>query len=511
MSASEIVAAAKSSGVLEDPEALVAFALGFKAATSPAEASSTKKAPPLLPSPPKLAQTYSEHHAGTVLLPSHVESALTEHEQEAAEMIRLLKTKPKPLVHNYKPEIQGCVFTGHTNTDMDSIGTAIACADLYGGIAARSSEINGETKFVMKRWGLEVPKAFEDKEIQSAVATAGVCLVDHNQTNQSPASLDCNTVRGIIDHHALQSNIATTNAAIFFDLRPWGSCCSIITHHYLSQNKPIPPKVAGVLLSGILSDTLNLQSPTTTVHDRKMLTVLAHTLGLGDREGINKLANEQFSAKSAALGDMTVYETYHGDAKNFGVTGKGGKTYKVYWGTCEFFGKTWLDFLLKKKSDIQYEMRAFKKEKGLDYIFFSMVDIQNLHTLVLVADSASMALANYAFTGKKTWDYKGEKFVYDSKPIDRLEEGTIDLGSYVSRKKTFVPPVSGSIGNKMWAAPAELCKPDPHHYAPVIHSCGMAGCRPKRLRLVNIGRMVLNARKLGMAMSICPKIPKASN
>jgi nanoRNase/pAp phosphatase (c-di-AMP/oligoRNAs hydrolase) len=69
---------------------------------------------------------------------------------------------------------------------------------------------------------------------------------------------------GIIDHHALQSKIVTTATPIFVDIRPWGSACSIIASLFIDHKRKISKSTAGLLLSGILSDTLNLQSPTTT-------------------------------------------------------------------------------------------------------------------------------------------------------------------------------------------------------------------------------------------------------
>ena len=149
---------------------------------------------------------------------------------------------------------------------------------------------------------------------------------------------------------------------------------------------------------------MNLQSPTTTDYDRKILSVLAHIAEVNGREDINKLANEQFNAKSNALLEMTCFEIYHGDAKRFSFRND---TFSgaVYWGTCEFKGKMYMDEMLKRAEKFQYEMRAFKKEKALSFAFLSLVDIENLRTVLIIADEASRLLANQAFTGKKKWKY----------------------------------------------------------------------------------------------------------
>jgi inorganic pyrophosphatase/exopolyphosphatase len=65
---------------------------------------------------------------------------------------------------------------------MDSIAGAISAAELYGGYPARASEVNSETRFCLKRWGLEAPTPIED--MLESLPNAGVCLVDHQQTSQ---------------------------------------------------------------------------------------------------------------------------------------------------------------------------------------------------------------------------------------------------------------------------------------------------------------------------------------
>ena len=180
---------------------------------------------------------------------------------------------------------------------MDSIGSAIGAAKLFNGIAARASEVNSETKWALKNWGLTLPPRYLEVDQK-----AKVCLMDHNQTGQMEPNIRACNVSGIIDHHALQSKTIQTDAPIFIDIRPWGSACTIIGHMYLKLDAPFEVPVAGILLSGILSDTLNLTSPTTTQNDRELVAVLAKAANVKD---INALAQSQFKAKSAELDKMT--------------------------------------------------------------------------------------------------------------------------------------------------------------------------------------------------------------
>jgi manganese-dependent inorganic pyrophosphatase len=123
---------------------------------------------------------------------------------------------------------------------------------------------------------------------------------------------------GIIDHHALQSNTIVTEKPIFVDIRPWGCMSSIIAHNYAVQERFLPKNIAGMLLSAILSDTLNLRSPTTTPWDERVVAMLVQYLGVAD---VNELAARQFRAKSHSLSLMTPYSLVNGDVKMFKFDG----------------------------------------------------------------------------------------------------------------------------------------------------------------------------------------------
>lgn len=100
-----------------------------------------------------------------------------------------------------------------------------------------------------------------------------MCLVDHQQTSQMNPSINPDSVVGVIDHHALQSKTIVTDRPIYIDIRPWGSMSTIVAHTYLTHGRRPSTSIAGMLLCAILSDTLNLQGPTTTEWDRMMVAV----------------------------------------------------------------------------------------------------------------------------------------------------------------------------------------------------------------------------------------------
>ena len=105
-----------------------------------------------------------------------------------------------------------------------------------------------------------------------------VILVDHNEKLQSVEGLDEANILEIFDHHNL-GNI-TTNSPINFRNMAVGSTCTIVYTLYKERKIDIPKEIAGALLSGILSDTLILKSPTATVRDEEAVTELARIAGV---------------------------------------------------------------------------------------------------------------------------------------------------------------------------------------------------------------------------------------
>lgn len=92
------------------------------------------------------------------------------------------------LEHYVEHSLTGAIFVGHIVTDLDSIAGAIGASELYGGLPARASEINSETKFALARWGVAQPPPIE--EVMETYKDKKICLVDHQQTSQVNPSID---------------------------------------------------------------------------------------------------------------------------------------------------------------------------------------------------------------------------------------------------------------------------------------------------------------------------------
>ena len=120
-------------------------------------------------------------------------------------------------------------------------------------------------------------------------------LMDHNELTQAVTGADEVPIIEIIDHHRI--GVAPTHQPILFLNRPVGSTSTIVANCYQQAGIPIPPPVAGILMCGLISDTLNLSSPTTTDVDRKVLDDLSKITGVSPGD----LASEIFSVGSPLL------------------------------------------------------------------------------------------------------------------------------------------------------------------------------------------------------------------
>ena len=330
----------------------------------------------------------------------------------------------------HEPELEGAIFCGHLVADLDSIAGALGAATLYGGTPARASEVNSETEFALRKWGVPIDTI---PPIQDLVKDdTKICLVDFQQTTQLHTAIKPSQIVGIIDHHALQASTIVTDKPIFVDIRPFGSMSTIIAHSFVVYGKPLPLRVAGLLLCAIVSDTLNLRSPTTTGWDRKMVALLVQYCKIDD---INALCAAQFRAKSQNLTTLSAYQLVSGDLKRFKL---GGDFTVVVFSVIE---TTDPDAMLSRVDDLLPEMRVVKAELPAALIFVAIVDIVNLQSHLLIAGTKERALANHV-----GWAQADSKVV-------QLASGL------VSRKADFIPPLTKAF-NDGWTPPTTSAPED---------------------------------------------------
>ena len=194
-------------------------------------------------------------------------------------------------------------------------------------------------------------------------------LVDHNEKAQAVDGFEEAEILEIIDHHRL-GNIET-NSPVYFRNQPVGCTATIITQMYMENGIEIPEKIAGLLCSAILSDTLMFRSPTCTPVDEQIARELAQIAGIDVEEHAKAMfrAGSDLSGKTPNEIFYMDYKKFNADTIDFGV------------GQITSMDQGELDDI--KASILEY-MDSVKEEQGLDYVFFMLTNILEETTHLLI-------------------------------------------------------------------------------------------------------------------------------
>ncbi|NBT32026.1 MAG: manganese-dependent inorganic pyrophosphatase, partial [Rhodobacteraceae bacterium] len=205
---------------------------------------------------------------------------------------------------------------GHKSPDTDSTGSPLVWAWYldHMGVKAEARLLgtpNTEALFVAKRWGFDLPPVISDVEDGQKVV-----IVDTNNPAELPANINNADIMAIIDHHKLVGGLET-KGPIEITIRPLACTATLMYQMMGGHAGHAPEGIKGLMLSCILSDTLEFRSPTTTDADRQIAESLAADLGVD----IPTLAAEMFEAKSdvSAFSDA---ELLRMDSKEYNVGGK---------------------------------------------------------------------------------------------------------------------------------------------------------------------------------------------
>ena len=146
-----------------------------------------------------------------------------------------------------------------------------------------------------------------------------VILVDHNDKSQSVDGLEEAEILEIIDHHNLGDIV--TKKPINFRSSLCGSCNTIIYEMFLENNIKIPEKLAGIMMSAIISDTLLLTSPTTTPRDKEALEALSKIVGIDYKSYGTTMLKRGMSIKGLKVEDLLYrdFKTYKVDDNLIGI------------------------------------------------------------------------------------------------------------------------------------------------------------------------------------------------
>jgi manganese-dependent inorganic pyrophosphatase len=206
---------------------------------------------------------------------------------------------------------------GHKSPDTDTVCCAIIWSWYLNAHTSTPSKpyalgaLNKETQFVLKHWNVPAPELLE-----SVSADDKVVIVDTNNPQELFDNINDTTIVQIIDHHKLVGGLVTKKP-LEMTIRPLASTASVI-HDLLGPiADEMPDDISGLVLSCILSDTLEFRSPTTTPHDKMIAEKIAEKLGVN----IHDYATALFEAKSN-ITDFTDTELVRLDSKKFPVGDK---------------------------------------------------------------------------------------------------------------------------------------------------------------------------------------------
>lgn len=236
-------------------------------------------------------------------------------------------------------------------------------------------------------------------------------LVDHNTALQSAVGIEEAEIIEVVDHHNI-GGIGTA-APINFRNMPVGSTCTILSLLYKENNIDIPKNIAGLMLSGILSDTLILTSPTTTDLDRKVVPILANIVGID-----YKTYGKEMIKAGASLKGKSEEDVIYTDFKNYPFN-------NLKLGIGQFSTVSVDEIISNKETYIKAIEQIAVKEEYYLVAFFVTDVIEN---------------GSYIFFNASAKNILSKAFNKD------LEQGSY-LDGVVSRKKQVIPVILTALEN----------------------------------------------------------------
>ena len=223
---------------------------------------------------------------------------------------------------------------------------------------------------------------------------ARLVLVDHNEFSQAVAGADEAEIIEVMDHHRLSGNLVTREPVQFIN-KTVGSTCTIVSRAYRNNQLTPSPAIATCLIAGIVSDTLNLTSPTTTDEDRKILAWLSETAGIDvDR------FTEEFFAAGSVLRSSPPAEAIGSDRKEYDEAG-----YRISISQIEEVG---LSQFQSAREALQGELQKLIAEKGLDIACLMVTDVTRNNSLLLIeAPGDVLAKVHYPRKGDQVYKLDG--------------------------------------------------------------------------------------------------------
>ncbi len=228
-------------------------------------------------------------------------------------------------------------------------------------------------------------------------------LVDHNELSQAVQGADQLEILEVLDHHRLAP--FTTPQPILFRNEPVGSTCTIVADCYFRQNVELTPSIAGCLLAGLVSDTLNLTSPTTTQQDAEILGRLEKIAGVNATQ-----FTAQLFLSGSVLTSKTAAQAITADCKEY-VEGH----HRFTVAQIEELG---FDRFWKCRQEVVAALDAYRASQGYFFSALFVTDVvQQISLLIVSGDPKLRGHIKYP----------------------EREPGIFEMVGVVSRKKQLLP------------------------------------------------------------------------
>ena len=264
-------------------------------------------------------------------------------------------------------------------------------------------EPNTEATFVLDYWKVKKPEIIEEVSPNDKIV-----IVDTNNPSELPQSVINADIIEIIDHHLLVGGLKT-KSPLKVTIRPLACTATIMFSLMGKDTEKMPNSIKGLMLSCILSDTLEFRSPTTTKYDKEVALSLAKDLDID----LSILATKMFEAKSdvSKISDENLIKM---DSKQFEISGKELRI--------SVLETTSPNTILKRKNSLINAMPKIIEDEGLDEILLFIVDILNQESTLLIPNENTREIAKKSFNVKSSEDF-------------------IKLPGVVSRKKQIIPNI----------------------------------------------------------------------
>jgi len=274
---------------------------------------------------------------------------------------------------------------GHLSPDTDATCSAIIWSwylnehTTYDATAYVLGELNSETNFVLNRWKVATPALLEE-------LTAGdeVAIVDTNNPQELPKNIKDTKLVQLLDHHKLVGGLETTTP-VDITMRPLACTATVLYDQMGTATDKLPDNIAGLMLSCIISDTLEFRSPTTTPHDKDVAEKLATKLEID----ITTYATEMFAAKSD-VSSFTDAGLVKMDSKKYDV---GDKNFRV-----SVLETTNPETILARKDGIIIAIKnCIAEEEDVDEVLFFIIDILKEEATVLTYNELTKRVIESSF------------------------------------------------------------------------------------------------------------------